>query len=307
MNYAKLGQTGIEVSRLTFGCWELGGGWWEKAEDEVNIKLLQTAFDRGVNSFDTAEAYGDGHSETIVGLALAGKRKECVLATKVSKDHLRRDDLRRAVEKSLQRLRTDYLDLYYVHWPNPEIPLQETMTEMSRLKEEGIIRAIGVSNFSLSLLQQAQEYAQVDAIQPEYSLLQREIEDGLLPYCREHSIAVMAYSPLTKGILTGAFHFGNAKLKEDDFRRSRRFFLPEHLEKEKELLLLLKEVAEAKGVSISRVALAWLLAQPGLTSAIVGTQNERHLLDNLQATELQLTQEELARLDQVSRKVIASL
>ena len=175
------------------------------------------------------------------------------------------------------------------------------------LKEEGIIRAIGVSNFSLSLLQQAQEYAQVDAIQPEYSLLQREIEDGLLPYCREHSIAVMAYSPLTKGILTGAFHFGNAKLKEDDFRRSRRFFLPEHLEKEKELLLLLKEVAEAKGVSISRVALAWLLAQPGLTSAIVGTQNERHLLDNLQATELQLTQEELARLDQVSRKVIASL
>jgi len=307
MNYAKLGQTGIEVSRLTFGCWELGGGWWEKAEDEVNIKLLQTAFDRGVNSFDTAEAYGDGHSETIVGLALAGKRKECVLATKVSKDHLRRDDLRRAVEKSLQRLRTDYLDLYYVHWPNPEIPLQETMTEMSRLKEEGIIRAIGVSNFSLSLLQQAQEYAQVDAIQPEYSLLQREIEGGLLPYCREQSIAVMAYSPLTKGILTGAFHFGNAKLKEDDFRRSRRFFLPEHLEKEKELLLLLKEIAEAKGVSISQVALAWLLAQPGLTSAIVGTQNERHLLDNLQATGLQLSQEELAKLDRMSRKVIASL
>ncbi|NLW55108.1 MAG: aldo/keto reductase [Firmicutes bacterium] len=307
MNYAKLGQTGMEVSRITFGCWELGGGMWEKAEDEVNIKLLQTAFDQGVNSFDTAEGYGDGHSEKIVGLALDGKRKECFLATKVSKANLRRDDLRRAVENSLKRLRTDYLDLYYVHWPNPEIPLQETMTEMNRLKEEGIIRAIGVSNFSLSLLQQAQDYARVDVIQPEYSLLQREIEDELLPYCREQSIAVMAYSPLTKGILTGAFHFGNAKLKEDDFRRTRRFFLPEHLEKEEELLLLIKEIAEAKGVSLSQVALAWLLAQPGLTSAIVGTQKEQHLLDNLQATELQLTQEELEKLDRVSRKVIASL
>ena len=137
MNYAKLGQTGMEVSRITFGCWELGGGMWEKAEDEVNIKLLQTR--QGVNSFDTAEGYGDGHSEKIVGLALDGKRKECFLATKVSKANLRRDDLRRAVENSLKRLRTDYLDLYYVHWPNPEIPLQETMTEMNRLKER-IIR-----------------------------------------------------------------------------------------------------------------------------------------------------------------------
>ena len=132
-----------------------------------------------------------------------------------------------------------------------------------------------VSNFSLTLLQQAQEYARVDD-PAEYSLLQRG-EDELLPYCRAESIAVMAYSPLAKGILTGAFHFGKAQLKGDDFRQGRRLFLPEHLEKEEELLLLMKEIAAAKGVSISRVALAWLLAQPGLTAAIVGTQNERHL------------------------------
>lgn len=307
MNYTKLGQTGIEVSRITFGCWELGGGMWAKADDEINIKLMQTAFDKGVTSFDTAEGYGAGHSEMIVGRALEGKRKECVVATKVSKQHLRRDDLRRAVENSLRQLRTDYLDIYYVHWPNPEIPLKQTMTEMNKLQEEKIIRAVGVSNFSLPLLQEAQEYARVDVIQPEYSLLHREIEAELLPYCREHSIAVMSYSSIAKGILTGAFHFNNAKLQEGDFRRTRRFFLPEHLEKEKELIFLMKAIAEAKGVSLSQVAIGWLLAQPGLTTAIVGTQKERHLLDNLQATELSLSQGELDELDRVSRKVIASL
>ncbi len=307
MNYAKLGRTGIEVSRITFGCWELGGGMWEKAADEQNIKAIQVAFENGITSFDTAEAYGDGHSETITGLALQGKRQECVIATKVRKDNLKAADLRRAVEKSLSRLQTDYLDLYYIHWPNPEIPLAETIAEMDKMKAEGIIRAIGVSNFSLAQLQEAANYARIDVIQPEYSLLQRDIETEILPYCRENSIAVMSYSSIAKGILTGAFHLSNARLKEGDFRRIRRLFLPEHLEKETELIMLLKEIADSQKATLSQIAIGWLLHQAGLTSAIVGTQSEKHLLENIQAGDIRLAPAELSKLDQISRKVLASL
>ncbi len=307
MNYAKLGRTGIEVSRITFGCWELGGGMWEKAADEQNIKAIQVAFENGVTSFDTAEAYGNGHSEQITGLALQGKRRECVIATKVRKDNLKAADLRRAVEKSLSRLQTDYLDLYYIHWPNPEIPLAETIAEMDKMKAEGIIRAIGVSNFSLAQLQEAANYARIDVIQPEYSLLQRDIETEILPYCRENSIAVMSYSSIAKGILTGAFHLGNARLKEGDFRRIRRLFLPEHLEKETELIMLLKEIADSQKATLSQIAIGWLLHQAGLTSAIVGTQSEKHLLENIQAGDIRLAPAELSKLDQISRKVLASL
>lgn len=307
MNYTKLGLTGIEVSRITFGCWELGGGMWKKAADEVNIKAIQTAFENGVTSFDTAEAYGNGHSEQITGQALQGKRKECVIASKVRKDNLKPADLRRAIENSLRMLQTDYLDLYYVHWPNPEIPLAETMAEMNKLKSEGIIRAIGVSNFSMAQLREASNYARIDVIQPEYSLLQRDIETEILPYCKQNSIAVMSYSSIAKGILTGAFHLGKAKLKEGDFRSTRRLFLPEHLEKETELIMLLKEIAESKKATLSQIAISWLLHQEGLTSAIVGTQSETHLLENIQASNIRLTPAELCQLDQVSRKVLASL
>ncbi len=307
MNYTKLGQTGIEVSRITFGCWELGGGMWEKAADEQNIKAIQTAFENGVTSFDTAEAYGDGHSEKITGLALQGKRKECVIASKVRKDNLKATDLRRAVENGLQRMQTDYLDIYYVHWPNPEIPLAETITEMDKLKAEGIIRAIGVSNFSLAQLKEASNYARIDVIQPEYSLLQRDIETEILPYCKQNSIAVMSYSSIAKGILTGAFHLGKAQLKEGDFRRTRRFFLPEHLEQETELIMLLKEIADSQNATLSQIAISWLLHQEGLTSAIVGTQSEKHLIENIQGSDIKLSPAEISNLDQVSRKVIASL
>ena len=307
MDYTKLGRTEIEVSRIVFGCWELGGGMWEKAEDEINIKAIQTAFENGITTFDTAEGYGNGHSEEVTGMALQGKRKECVIATKVSKGNLKPADLRRAIEKSLQMLQTDYIDIYYIHWPNPEIPLAETLSEMNKLKAEGLIRAIGVSNFSFTQLQEALTYTQIDVIQPEYSLLQRDIEKEILPFCLKNSIGIMSYSSIAKGILTGAFHLGQAKMKEDDFRRTRRLFLPEHLEKETELILLLKAIADAKKATLSQIAINWSLRQKGLTSAIVGTQSEKHLIENIQASGVKLSPAELSDLDRISRKVIASL
>lgn len=307
MKYEKLGKTDFKVSAITFGCWELGGGPWEFTSDETNVRALQLAFENGITTFDTAEGYGDGHSEEIVGKALAGRRKDCIIATKVSPKHLRASDVRASIEASLKRLKTDYVDIYYIHWPNVEIPLEETMPELNKLKEEGLIRAIGVSNFSPGQLKEALELGRVDVIQPEYSLLQRNIENELLPFCIENSISVMSYSSIAKGILTGAFHLGNAKLKPDDFRSTRRLFLPEHLEKEAELIHAMKEIADAKEVTLSHIAISWLLHQKGLTSAIVGTQSEKHLMENIQAVDVTLSAQELEVLNAVSTKVLNSL
>lgn len=251
--------------------------------------------------------YGQGHSEEIVGIALEGKRKDVVIATKVSPNHLRKDDIQRSVEQSLRRLRTDYIDIYYVHWPNQEIPLEETMDTFRKLREEGIIKAVAVSNFSREQLEQAMSVTYVDAIQPEYSLLDRRIEKAVLPYCADHDIAVLTYSSVAKGILTGAYHFGGKKLKDDDFRQGRRLFLPDHLEKETELVKLVKDIADAHGVTPSEIAIAWLLHQEGVTSAIVGTQNADHLKANVRAVEVALTDDQLAQLSQTSERVIAAI
>lgn len=308
MENRTLATSKISVSRITFGCWELGGGQWEKQSDDTNIAALHAAFEMGIRTFDTAEGYGNGHSEEVVGLALEGKRRESVIATKVSPNHLSKEEVRRSVEASLKRLRTDYIDIYYIHWPNKDIPLEETMNEFRKLRDEKIIRAVAVSNFSLGQLQQAMSVTSVDAIQPEYSLLQRDIEKEIIPYCIEHGIGVMTYSSVAKGILTGAYHLNNRRmLTDDDFRRSRRLFLPDHLEKETELVVLVNEIAKAHAVSPAEIAIAWLLHQEGVTSAIVGTQNIQHLRDNARAVDVVLTDEQRAKLDEVSFRVLAGI
>lgn len=308
MKYTTLGKTGIEVSTITFGCWELGNdGKWTFTSDDNNIAALRQAFDRGVTIFDSAEGYGNGHSETVVGKALSGIRTQCVIASKVSPSHLHAGDVRRAVETSLKNLGTDYLDIYYIHWPNTEVPLAETLGEFDKLKAEGLIRAIGVSNFSLEQLEAAVKLTRIDILQLEYSLLKRDAEDGILPFCIAHDIGFTSYSSLAKGILTGAYHLGKAKVSPADFRAERRLFLPEHLEKETELLYLMKDLADRQGVSISQVALAWLLSRPGLTTAIIGTQSAKHLDENLAAAGVVLPVDMLDQLDAMSAKVLAGL
>ncbi|WP_067845686.1 aldo/keto reductase [Alicyclobacillus mali (ex Roth et al. 2021)] len=306
MKYRQL-SNGIRISEITFGCWELGGGQWEKKDDEVNIQALQRAFELGIQSFDTAEGYGQGHSEELVGLALEGVRKECVIATKVSPSHLRRDDILRVAEQSLKRLRTDYIDIYYVHWPNHDIPLSETMSTFAELRDEGVIRSVAVSNFSRDLLEAAMSYTTVDCIQPEYSLLERRIEADVLPYCLDHGIGVLTYSSVAKGILTGAYHLDGVALSPNDFRQGRRLFKPEHLEAETPLVCCVKRIADRHGVKPAEVAIAWILQQPGITSAIVGTQNIAHLEENVRAVDLGLSEDELRELDDVSRSVLAHI
>ncbi|WP_028552576.1 aldo/keto reductase [Paenibacillus sp. UNC451MF] len=307
MKFAVLGQSPIQVSRVTFGCWELGGGPWEFTSDENNMKAVQAAFDMGITTFDTAEGYGSGHSEEIVGNALLGRREQCILSTKVGRANLAPSDVRRSAEASLKRLKTDYIDIYYIHWPSFEIPVSDTLAEFNKLKDEGLIRAIGVSNFSLEQLQEASQYAQIDVLQPEYSLLHRSIEQEVAPFCKQNNIAIMSYSSIAKGILTGAFHLGGKKLDENDFRSTRRLFLPDHLEKEEELIMVLKNIADSKGKAISQIAISWLLHQEALTTAIVGSQSIKHMKENIEAADIVLNSDELYKLDSVSKKVIASI
>ncbi|MDQ1914541.1 aldo/keto reductase [Paenibacillus sp. GD4] len=307
MKYRTLEKSGLTLSAITFGCWELGGGPWEFTSDENNMKALRAAFEMGITTFDTAEGYGNGHSEEVVGAALEDIRKQCVISTKVSRANLAPENVRKSAEASLRRLRTDYIDIYYIHWPSLDIPVKETLSEFNKLKEEGLIRAIAVSNFSLEQLQEASQYAQIDMIQPEYSLLHRSIEQDVVPYCREHGIGIMSYSSIAKGILTGAFHVGGKKLEEGDFRAARRLFLPEHLEAERELILTLQDMAKAKGKAISQIAISWLLHQEALTTAIVGSQSIKHMQENADAADIQLSPEELAQLDAVSRRTLAAI
>jgi myo-inositol catabolism protein IolS len=312
MQYATLGNTDMKVSRITFGAMELGGGnafaggmhRWAVASDEENIKLLRTAYEKGINSFDTAELYGAGHSERVVGIALKDVRQDCIIATKISPHHLRPNDIRFAVSQSLFRLNTDYIDLYYIHMPSTEIPIADTMSELSKLKEEGIIRAIGVSNFTLEQLKEAMQWGRIDAIQPEYNLLERRIEEDLLSFCCEHSISMMSYNSIAKGVLTGRFHQGQ---EANDFRRDRPLFQPESLQKSKVLIDAMQEIADTKGATLAQIAIHWLFHQEGFTSAIVGTQNEQHLLDNVKASEITMTNEELEHLDSMSKQVLRSL
>jgi myo-inositol catabolism protein IolS len=312
MEYVKLGNTDMDVSRITFGAMELGGGnafaggmnRWAVKSDEENIKLLRTAFENGLTTFDTAELYGAGHSEIIVGKALRDIRKDCIIATKISPHHLRPNDIRIAVSQSLFRLNTDYIDIYYIHSPSKEIPIEDTMSELNKLKEQGTIRAIGVSNFSLEQLKKALEFGRIDTIQPEYNLLQRNIENDLLGFCCENSISIMSYNSLAKGILTGAFHLYGQEVT--DFRRNRPLFQPDKMQKSTDLIMVLKKIADSKGATLSQIAINWLFRQQGFTSAIIGTQNEKHFLENLKSVEISLSDEEVARLDSVSKQVLKS-
>ncbi|MDR1904800.1 MAG: aldo/keto reductase [Treponema sp.] len=307
MEYSIFGKTDRKISRISFGCWEMGGTQWELTSDETNTQAIYKALDLGITSFDTAEGYGDGHSEEVLGKALLGKRQELFIATKVAPKHLRAADVRSSITASLKRLQMDYVDLYYIHWPNIEIPLEETMQEMLKIQKEGLIRYIGVSNFSLVQIKEALQYGRIEAIQPEYSLLHRGIEAEILPFCRSESISVMSYSSIAKGILTGGFHFGGIKLKETDFRAPRRLFLPNHIEKEKPLLNVMKEIADRMGIPLSQLAISWLFHKPGLTSALVGTQSEKHLRENIDAVTVKIAPADMAALDKVSAEVLTAI
>lgn len=301
-----LGQSGIEITPIIFGTWQAGKSGWVGIEDDEVVQAMRAAFEVGVTTFDTAEIYGNGYSEQLVAQALSEVRDRVILATKVFANHLKYQQVIEACEGSLQRLKTDSIDLYQIHWPagsfkNELVPIEETMSALNELKQQGKIRAIGVSNFSRAQLAEAAQYGQIDSIQPPYSLFWRGVEQEIMPYCVEHNIAIIAYSSLAQGLLTGRFGPGH-QFAEGDIRLKNKLFKGENYERAQAALADLRPIADRHNCTLAQLSLAWLIAQPQ-TSAIVGARNTDQAMQNAQAMEVNLSETDLAEIDAIGRRV----
>lgn len=306
MQTRELGTSGIQITPIILGTWQAGKAMWVGIEDAETIKAIRAAFEAGITTIDTAEVYGEGHSERVVAEALSDVRDQVVYASKVFANHLKYDQVIQACEGSLKNLKTDYLDLYQIHWPagsfNSEVvPIEETMSALNKLKDDGKIRAIGVSNFSRSQLAEASQYGRIDSLQPPYSLFWRHAEKELQPYCVEHTISIIAYSSLAQGLLTGKFKPGH-QFDPQDNRAKNKLFQGENFERAQQALDKLRPIAERHQVSLGNLALAWLIAQPQ-TNAIVGARNAEQATQNAQAAEVKLSQAELDEIDAIGRMV----
>jgi aryl-alcohol dehydrogenase-like predicted oxidoreductase len=307
--------TGLEVSRIAFGTWQLGGDWGSFDEDEA-IRAIRYARELGINLFDTAQAYGFGASERLLGRALRDEldreRERLVIATKgglrMTSDGLVRDSspawLRSGVEASLDALGVDYIDLYQVHWPDRNTPFAETAAALQELVDEGKIRHVGVSNYSPAQMAEFAHTRPVETVQPPYHLFRRNIEDELLPYARAHDIGVLAYGPLAHGLLTGAID-EHATFAPDDWRSKSAVFQGDTLLRNLDKVRQLERLASERGRSVSQLAVAWVLAQPGVHVAIVGSRRAAHIEDSLSALELRLTAEDLAAIDHIMVDAVA--
>jgi len=311
MQYRKLGKTGIDVSVVSLGCWGLiGGDYWGAHPEEESIEAVQAAYDAGIALFDTAEGYGEGYSEQILGKAGQVFRQNILIARKVSPDHFSPNDLRAACERSLKNLDTSWIALYQLHWANWNIPLGETLQTLEALQAEGKIRFYGVSNFGVGDLGEALAggYA-VSSDQLAYSLLFRAIEYEILPICQRKSVSVLCYSPLMQGLLAGKF----PKREDVPVKRSRtrhfssqtspeaRHGEPGAEEETYTALSQLAALADDLSLSMAELSVAWLIAQPGVTSVIAGARKPSHALTSAKAADLILSPETLARLDAITQ------
>jgi len=311
MKYRKFGSTDIDISAIVMGCWAIGGGYtWGEQDESDSIDTIRAAIDAGINMFDTSEFYADGYSEEVLGKGLSGQRDKVLIASKVWPENLTADKLVQACERSLKRMKTDYIDLYQIHWPNWEVPLEETLGAMEKLKQDGKIRFVGVSNFGVRDLTEALGCAEVVTDQLIYSLMFRAIEHEILAKCREAEVGVLAYSPLAQGLLTGKFKGPD---EVDDERARVRLFSKnrpgtvhdgEGCEKEAfEALDKIHAICADIGEPMANVALAWVLQQPGVTAVLAGARRPDQIFDNVRAVDLELTDEVLNSLSDATAEV----
>lgn len=306
MRLRALGRSDIHISPIIMGLWQAGKEMWVGIDDKETIKAIRAAFEAGITTFDTAEAYGKGHSERILASAISEVRDKVIYATKVFCNHLKFDQVLDACHRSLKNLHTDYIDLYQIHWPSGsfgfnEVPIGETMGALNELKEQGKIRAIGVSNFSRPQLQEAVQYGQIDSLQPPYSLFWRHVEKDTRPFCVENKITLLAYSPMAQGLLTGRFGPDHTFAK-GDIRAKNKLFQPETYVRVQEALTKLRPIAKSKGVTIGQLALSWVISHPG-TCAIAGARNANQASENAKADSIRLSEEELSAIDEIGRGV----
>lgn len=308
MIYEELGKTGWMVSRAALGGWAPDRSVWSKEHDALFRKGVDFALEQGINFFDTAECYGDGYSETLLGNALGNRRKDVYIASKVWFDHLKKEDTVLACENSLKRLKTDYLDIYYIHYPDPEgkIPVEETMEAMLSLKERGLIRAIGVSNFTFSQLKRVCDMGRVEVIQPGYSLLWRTIDREIKPYCIENHISIVPYSPTATGILTGKYDKA-FRLPENDDRNGTFFYSEEYFPLCIDFADKLKPVAAKYNMTCGQLAISWLRYQKGITAVLLGGKTPEQIRQNVESFSFEPDREDIEYLDQISKETTAKL
>jgi aryl-alcohol dehydrogenase-like predicted oxidoreductase len=306
----RLGKSDLSITPIGFGAWAIGGsGWefgWGDQDDKASIAAIHRALELGINWIDTAAVYGMGHSEEVVASALStwsGPRPYVFTKCGLRWDkqgnvynNLGAKSIRRECEDSLRRLRVDVIDLYQVHWPTDD--LEEGWSEMARLRDEGKVRWIGVSNFDADQLRRAEKIAAVTSLQPPYSLIRREVEQEILPYCHAHGIGVIVYSPMQSGLLTGAMTRERvAKLPDSDWRSRDPEFTEPKLSENLALVERLRKVGQKYGRPPGQVAIAWVLRDPAVTAAIVGARNAQQVERNLGAVEVCLTEEDVAKIE----------
>ncbi|GAC1468675.1 MAG: aldo/keto reductase [Chloroflexota bacterium] len=311
MDFRTLGSRGPDLTTIGFGCWAMGGaGWaasWGRQDDRQSEEAIHVALDRGVNWFDTAAVYGLGHSEEVLGRALGQRRDQVIVATKFGlvwdrQGNIRnsgsRDSVLRECDASLKRLGIDYIDLYQMHWPDDTgTPVEETIQALDDLVKQGKIRYVGVSNFDVPLLKRALSIRHIDSVQPPYSLLSREVESELLPFCRGNGIGVVAYSPLASGLLGGKYT-ADQTFEAGDWRAESPEFRGEGLRHNLEIVEGLRAIADQHGRSVAQLAVAWVLSNPAVTSAIVGVRRADHLTGVLDAANWHL---DATTLDQIEK------
>jgi len=306
MEYRTLGSTGLQVSAVALGTWTMGGRWWGPANDDDSIATIQKALDLGINLFDTADVYGLGRSERLLGQALGARRKEVFIATKVGlrwnnkgqiRHDLSRDYILRAVDASLERLQTDYIDLYQAHWPDPEIPVEETVEALLECVRLGRVRYVGASNLSPEQLLEYRRYGPVETLQPPLNLFERHVEVQLLPLCFKENLGVLVYSPLCRGLLTGKFS-PNHTFKET-VRKRDPLFQGATFRRNVAIVERLREIAAEHGKSVGQLAVAWVLAHSAVSTALCGARRPEQIEENAGAVGWALSDEVLKQVDQI--------
>jgi aryl-alcohol dehydrogenase-like predicted oxidoreductase len=309
----KHGFSDLYLTTIGLGTWAIGGGNWEwgwgPQDDKESIETIQRAIDLGINWIDTAAAYGLGHSEELIAKALAGRRDQVVIATKCGlvweddgsgevNGRLKADSVRKETENSLRRLKTDVIDLFQIHWPNPDEDIEEGWNTVADLIREGKVRYGGVSNFDVSQMQRIQQIHPIASLQPEYSMFQREPENGLLEYCISNEIGVIAYSPLRSGILTENFTIQRLdSLAPNDWRRRDDDFLEPRVSINLKCVEKLNTLAREWGLSLAQLSTAWVIAQPGVTAAIVGARRVDQIEASAPAADLELNGGQMAQIE----------
>ena len=314
MQTRKLGLSDLYLTTIGLGTWAMGGGdWkfgWGPQDDTNSLNAIHAALDQGINWIDTAAIYGHGHAEEVVGKAIKGIRNEVIIATKCGRiwegdsreigKSLRANSIRREVEASLKRLAIEVIDLYQIHWPEPDEEIEEGWGTVAELVKEGKIRYGGVSNFSLEQLKRAQAIHPITSLQPPYSMLRREIEEEIMTYCGTNHIGIIAYSPMQAGLLTGKFTKERAAgLPESDWRSRHPFYMEPQLSVNLGTIDQLRKIANEKKISLSQLSLAWVLRNKEVTSAIVGARSPQQIEETAKAGDMSMTKTEVEAIEEV--------